>query len=137
MFKNKNFLRLIKFAGCSTAAWLADFAVFTVAYDVLGVHYIAAKACSYTIGAFTSYTLNRKLTFRSQKKFVSATLFKFIAVNCVSVSLSLGSMYVFSDVLGISVWISYFLSVIFSFSANYTGNRFWVFKGISGDECRK
>lgn len=133
MLKNKELKKLIRFACCSTTAWLADFLIFTVMYQLLGVHYVLSKACSYSAGAFTSYTLNRKFTFHSNAGFVSLTLLKFAAVNCVSISLSLISMYLFSDMLAQPVWASYFLSIIFSFSTNYIGNRFWVFKGLKKD----
>ncbi len=117
----------MKFSLCNQAAWLADLGVFTLAYQVLGVHYIFAKAMSYTTGAIVSYTMNRAFTFRTKKRFVSGTLGKFIVVNCLSISLSLGSMYIFNDVLGLPVWAGYFLSIIFSFTTNFLGNRFWVF----------
>ena len=120
--------RLLKFSGCSTLAWLVDFALFSLLYEYFAFYYIAAKAFSYTAGAVTSYTLNRWVTFRTQTKYISRTLCKFIAVNCISISFSLASMYLFSDLLSVGVWISYFLSILFSFSSNYLGNKFWVFR---------
>lgn len=126
--------RFIKFMACNQTAWLADLGVFTLAYEVAEVHYILAKALSYTIGALVSYFLNRKVTFKTKRKFVSGTLAKFIAVNCVSISLSLGSMYLFNDMLHLPVWVGYFLSILFSFSSNYLGNRFWVFRREVGEE---
>lgn len=126
--KKKELWRLIKFSLCNQTAWLADLGIFTLTYQVLGWYYIGAKALSYTIGAFVSYTMNRRITFRSGRRYVSGTLAKFIAVNCVSIALSLGSMYVINDCLGWPVWAGYFLSILFSFSCNFLGNRFWVFR---------
>ncbi len=126
--KKKEIVQFIKFAICNQTAWLGDLGVFTLAYEVGGLHYILAKALSYTTGAFISYLMNRKITFRAKDRFLSKKLLKFIAVNCLSISLSLGSMYVFNDLLGLPVWAGYFLSILFSFSTNFIGNKFWVFR---------
>ena len=37
-------------------------------------------------------------------------------------------MSVVVDCAGWNVWLGYFFSILFSFSNNYLGNRFWVFK---------
>lgn len=106
--------------------------MFSLLYEAAGVHYTLSKFCSYTVGALISYTMNRKVTFRAETQFISKTLLKFIAVNCLSVSASLGSMAVFNSILGWGVWIGYFVSILFSFSINFLGSRFWVFR-----DCRK
>lgn len=126
--KKKEILQFIKFALCNQAAWLGDLGVFTLAYELGGAHYILAKACSYTTGACISYLMNRKITFQTKDRFLSKNLVKFILVNCLSISLSLGSMFLFNHVLGLPVWAGYFLSILFSFSTNYIGNKFWVFR---------
>ena len=121
-------IQFIKFMLCNQTAWLGDLAVFTLLYEVLSASYLLAKAVSYTVGAFISYALNRRFTFHKGAAFWSSTLFRFILVNAVSIGLSLGAMYLATDVLGMPVWVAYFLSIVFSFSNNYLGNRFGVFR---------
>lgn len=130
----RDFWQFIRFMLCNQTAWLADLGVFTLLYEAMGAHYIAAKALSYSVGALVSYTLNRKITFKTAQRFVSRTLAKFIAVNCISIALSLGSMAVFNDVCGLPVWVGYFLSIVFSFTTNFLGNRFWVFRGLTKED---
>lgn len=132
----KEVWQFIKFTVCNQTAWLADVGIFALAYEVFGLYYIYSKALSYTVGALVSYMLNRYFTFRAQTRFLSKTLIKFIAVNCLSITLSLSSMYVFNDVCGLPVWAGYFLSILFSFSTNFLGNRFWVFKNVRGGETK-
>lgn len=102
--------------------------MFALLFQVGGVNYILAKAVSYTVGAFVSYLLNRKITFGTNKSVVSGKLPRFVAVNALAVGLSLGSMYIMNDVFSLPVWIAYFVSILFSFSTNFLGNRFWVFR---------
>ena len=122
------------FMVCSQIAWLADCGVFALTHEVFMLHYIFCKGLSYTTGAIVSYSLNRKITFAAVEKFVSKTLLKFLAVNIVSISLSLLSMSLVVDYAGWNVWLGYFFSILFSFSNNYIGNRYWVFKNISRGE---
>lgn len=126
--KKQEIWKFIRFMLCNQTAWLVDVALFALGYQLIGLHYAIAKAISYTGGAVMSYTLNRKFTFHAQSRFVSGTLLRFIIVNCVSISLSIASMALFSDVWHLPVWVAYFLSIIFSFSCNFLGNRFWVFR---------
>ena len=126
--KKKEIIRLLKFMLCNQTAWLFDVGVFTLLYEVAGLYYILSKAISYTVGAIVSYLLNRKWTFNTNKSIISIKLPKFLAVNAVSITLSLTSMYLIGDVLGWHIWIAYFGSILFSFSSNFLGNRFWVFR---------
>ena len=126
--RNARFLEFLKFSGCTFLAYLLDIAVFAVLYEWLGLLYILAKGISYTAGVITSYTLNRKITFGGDRKYVSSTLIQFLLLNCISLGVSLGSLYLFVDVCHFYVWIGYFLSGACSFCTNYTGNRCWVFR---------
>ena len=126
--KKTEVVRFIKFMLCSQAAWLADCGVFALMHEVIGAQYLLCKVASYTVGAFVSYTLNRRVTFRAEKRFISKTLLQFLVVNIVSIGLSLAAMSIVVKRLGWDVWLGYFFSILFSFSNNYIGNRFWVFK---------
>ena len=126
--------QFLKFMFCSQAAWLADCGVFALAHEVFALHYILCKVLSYTTGAIVSSSLNRKITFRSCESFISNTLLKFLLVNIVSIGLSLLAMSAVVDYAGWNVWLGYFFSILFSFSNNYLGNRFWVFKNVPRGE---
>ena len=124
---NVTIIQLIKFFGCTQAAWWLDLCIYTVLFQFIGLDAILSKAISYTCGAILSFTLNRRFTFKGNNS-VAATLPRFIVINLLALGASLGSMHIFGNVLGVNMWICYFLSIVFSFSVNYLGNRFWVFK---------
>lgn len=124
----RDFFQFLRFMFCSQLAWLADVSVFALCYECIKFHYIPSKAISYSIGAVVSYLMNRKLTFGTSSRIVSSALARFLLVNCAAITLSLSSMYLFNEILGLPVWMGYFLSIIFSFSTNFLGNRFWVFR---------
>lgn len=89
--------------------------VFALAHEVFALHYILCKVLSYTTGAIVSYSLNRKITFRSCESFISKTLLKFLIVNIVSIGLSLLAMSAVVDYAGWNVWLGYFFSYCFPF----------------------
>ncbi len=122
----KILIQAIKFFLCTQVAWWLDVAVFSLMFEVIGLDEIVAKAISYSCGAILSYILNRKITFKNKKKVV-ITLPRFVIINLLALSASLGSMAIMSKALGFHEWLAYLLSVVFSFSVNYCGNRFWVF----------
>jgi putative flippase GtrA len=126
-FTKTDFWQFIKFMLCNQAAWLADLLVFTLLYQVNAINYIASKAASYTAGAAVSYFLNRRFTF-AIKSGKHIELPKFVVVNSFAVALSLVSMYFFKNYLRLAVWEAYFLSILFSFTTNYFGNKLWVFR---------
>ena len=125
--------RLIKFFGCTQAAWWLDLCIYTLLFQVMKRDAILSKGISYTCGAILSYTLNRRFTFKDNNS-ISATLPRFIVINLLALGASLTSMHIFGNLLGLHMWICYFLSIVFSFSVNYLGNRFWVFKGEKEEE---
>lgn len=122
----KTFIQTIKFFLCTQAAWWLDLSVFSLMFEVLKLDELLSKSISYTCGAIISYTLNRRFTFKNSNK-LYLTLPKFIVINLLAMSASLGSIAVMSKVLHLDEWLAYFLSIVFSFSVNYFGNRFWVF----------
>ena len=127
-------LTFLKFSGCTFIAYLVDMGIFALGYEVFHWDYLAAKACSYLAGVITSYSLNRIVTFQAKSRYVSGTLLRFLGLNCVSLSVSLGSLYLFADIFHLAVWAGYFLSGVCSFTTNYLGNRFWVFRKRKGEK---
>ena len=119
--------QFIKFSLCSMSAWLTDFALFTLLYQVIKVNYIVSKGIAYTLGATVSFLLNRRFTF-GRNLAVKDILGRFIITNICAQTMSLLSMAFFRDVVGLTVWQVYFVSFVFSFTTNYIGNRFWVFR---------
>jgi putative flippase GtrA len=108
-----------------------DYAIFS-AVGLFSQNIYLAQTCGYAAGVFNSYTLNRKCTFDTQKKFFSPELVRFIVVNLVSYAASLGALWLLADVWGLNKYFAKILLVGVTLVINYVLNRIRVFGGGEG-----
>lgn len=124
----KQFLRFSLIGVLNTAV---DYAIFS-AVSLFSQNIYLAQTCGYAAGVFNSYTLNRKWTFDTQKKFFSPELVRFIMVNLISYAASLGALWLLADVWGLNKYFAKILLVGVTLVINYVLNRIWVFGGGEG-----
>ncbi len=106
-----------------------------------------AKTVGYACGVLNSYILNSRWTFREERKQDKREIISFIAVNIAVLLISLGLIWVFTEVLNLDDWwmrlslpewmhrfidgrlfCSLFATVICIF-VNFILNKLFVFKG--------
>jgi putative flippase GtrA len=63
----------------------------------LELHYLLASAATFVFGVLEGYALNSFLVFKEKPRFQS--LFKFVLVYCISLTLNLIMMYILVDFL--------------------------------------
>jgi len=142
----KTFWQLVKFAIVGVLNTLVDFAVFQTLNLLLGWVY-AAQVFGYTCGIVNSYLWNSSWTFREQRTRSLREMLLFLAVNLVSLGVSLGVMWLCREAFGLTnewaaSWMPDALSgfvkgdtidkLIATFVAiivNFGGNRLFVFNG--------
>ena len=88
---------------------------------------------SYTCAAVVSYAINRKWTFGSEHKFLSRKMLYYLALNLVSLAVSLGVLALAREYLSLSgtEWKEFLAKVIVDTTTavlNYAGIRFWIFR---------
>lgn len=142
----KTFWQLVKFAIVGVLNTLVDFAVFQTLNLLLGWVY-AAQVFGYTCGIVNSYLWNSSWTFREQRTRSLREMLLFLAVNLVSLGVSLGVIWLCREAFGLTNewaagWMPDALSgfvkgdtidkLIATFVAiivNFGGNRLFVFNG--------
>jgi putative flippase GtrA len=145
---NKTVRQLLKFAVVGVLNTLVDFAVFQTLNLTLGWVY-AAQVLGYTFGIINSYLWNSNWTFREQRTRSLREIVLFIAVNVVSLGVSLGVIWLCREVFGITnewvaSWMPKFIAgflkgdtvckliaTVIAIAVNYLGNRLFVFKDKS------
>ena len=142
----KTLWQMAKFAIVGVLNTMVDFAVFQTLNLTLGWVY-AAQVLGYTAGVINSYLWNSNWTFREQRTRSLREIVLFIAVNLVSMGVSLGVIWLCREVFGITndwvaSWMPKFLAgflkgdtvckliaTVIAIAVNYLGNRLFVFKG--------
>ena len=140
----KTFVQFLKFGIVGVLNTLVDFLVFQLLNLVVGWTYLA-QVIGYCCGIVNSYICNSNWTFRDSKTHSRREMLLFLIVNLVSLSVSLGVLWLCREVLGItdawtSTWVPQSLSgfvrgdTVCKLSAtpcaivvNFIGNRLFVF----------
>lgn len=119
------FMQFIKFNLVGIVNTLVDFSVFTV-LTFFGMYYMAAQVISYSCGVVNSFIMNKYWTFGDKSTPHGYEVFKFIAVNGVSLAVSLSILYPLKPILG--VISAKVIATLFSMMINFVGSKLWVFK---------
>ncbi|KUK65588.1 MAG: GtrA-like protein [Desulfotomaculum sp. 46_80] len=117
------FLRFCTVGLCNTAV---DFTVFFL-LTLTGAPYLIAQALSYSAGVANSFFLNRKWTFRVERKANFLEVANFVIVNGFSLLTSFGMLAVLHDLNHLDLWPSKCMATGAAIIVNYIGSRFWVF----------
>ena len=110
-FEKRSFGQLLKFLLVGASNTLVDLIVtrllqwgFGAAFSALVLTYYLPKVIGYACGIVNSYVLNSSWTFRSERRRDAREMLAFLAVNLVTLGLSLLLMYVLRDVAGLGAW---------------------------------
>ena len=122
------FLQLFKFHAVSVVNFIIDQSVFVLLNSVFSVAPVPSKLVSYSCGLINSFLMNRKWTFKKNYKYLSFNFLKFIIINVISLGVASFVIYILTSKLMVIPWVANILSTVFSFTINFTGNKFFVFK---------
>lgn len=141
----KSFLQLIKFILIGASNTLLDLVVTFALNAIFGIYYLA-KIIGYACGILNSYIWNSRWTFREERRRDAREIITFIAVNLVTLGLSLFLQWVFRDKLHLNAWWTGFAGETFltkvlngerfclllasgiALLVNFTGNKLFVFR---------
>ena len=99
----KSFLQLLKFGLIGVSNTLIDLLVTFVLNAIFGIYYLA-KIIGYACGIANSYFWNSRWTFREERRRDAREIVTFVAVNLVTLGLSLLLQWIFRDRLHLDAW---------------------------------
>ena len=141
----KTLIQFLKFNLVGVLNTIVDFVVFQILNLLLGWPKYLSQIISYSCGVANSYLFNSRWTFRETRSKSVREAVLFVAVNLVSLGVSLGVMWLCGNVFGVTNewaagWMPAFLTkfvtgdtiakliaTVFSVVVNYIGNRLFVF----------
>ena len=119
-------LQFIQFASVGAVGTMAHYGLLVLLVEMLGVNSVAASTAGATLGALVNYVLNRRYTFRSEKRHREA-LTKFLVIAASGLALNASFMLIFVETLGLYYLVAQVLSTGLVLVWNFIGNRFWTF----------
>lgn len=118
--------QFLGFAGVGVIATLLQYVVLVLLVQIAGVNTTLSSAVGYVAGALTSYALNYRYTFRSNRKHMESVI-KFALVACVGLALNTGVMLVLTRGVRMHYLLAQLLATGIVLLWNFVANRSWTF----------
>ncbi len=114
------------FFGVGVVSLAADYGVFLLLTEFLGVEPVAGALVGYMVGGLVNYLLNRTHTFASERNHVQAGL-RFAGVMAVGFSLTWLFMWLFTAQFGAPNILARLATTGIVFVWNFSAHKFWTF----------
>lgn len=131
----RQFVKFVLVGGMTTAI---NFLIYGILLLVFDVHYLPAATIAFILATLNSYTFNRKWTFRAGAH-RNERLAKFVVVQLIGLGINLAMLAFLVEHVSIGSFrfedhklMAQVISNGFVVLSNYTGNKFWTFRGERG-----
>jgi putative flippase GtrA len=114
------------FAGVGVVATAAHYAVLIALVEVAGVSAVVAALCGFTVGGVLSYGLNRRHTFKSERRHEEA-IWRFAIVAGVGFGLTYLFMSFFVEFGGLPYLPSQIVTTGIVMLWGFAAHRSWTF----------
>src|SRR4030065_2640715 len=119
----KGIFQFVSFSLIGVLNTLIHYTIFLLLFRVFEINYLVASGVGYFVGMVNSYFLNRRWTFMSSNN-ISPEFTKFTLVNVISMSTNLIVLKFSVTTMGLIAEVGQIISIIFSISVNFFGNKF-------------
>lgn len=112
-------------------AFVLNFVLYYVFWEVMGLHYLVATALSWLLTVVFAYWTNRTFVFKSKNQGLKALweeFAAFIGARIATWVLEMVLMYVMVDWANLNELISKIVCQVIVILANYFLSKLWIFK---------
>ena len=129
----KEALKFMSVGVLNTLLDAAAYVVLTRETSVFSAHLVAAKFFSFLAGTVSSLLINRSWTFGVRSRLSAAEVARFYTMTSLSITLNVAIMNLLVS-FGMYDLTALAVTTVFTFAANFTISKVWVFKKKSGAE---
>jgi putative flippase GtrA len=131
---------IAKFAAASFISWLIDYALVLLITAMTAslnteISLLISVATARIISSTVNFTLNKRLTFRSNAK-TSSALIKYFTLAAVVLGLSYGGIWLLTGVVGIPLAVAKPITDVLLWILNFVVQRAYVFKPKGEENVR-
>jgi putative flippase GtrA len=120
--------QFIKFSLVGVLNTGIHYGVFYSLYEFVGLYYVLASGIGFCLAVTNSYFMNKFWTFKRRGSNVRREFMKFFIVNCLTLSINLGSMAILVELFAMHPPVAQLVTIGFTLMINFLGNKFWTFK---------
>ena len=122
-------VQIFKYFWVSLLAAIADFTLFMVLYEWVGVWYMAANTAGFALGVYINYTLSTIFVFKGQSTKTWSEFIIFTIIGLVGLAVSNITLYLTIDMMGMDGGISKIIAICSAFFWNFFARKFLLFNG--------
>jgi putative flippase GtrA len=118
--------QIVRFACVGGLATLLHYLILIALVDGVGFGATSASACGYAISTLFNYALNRRLTFRSQRRHSSA-LPRFLWLATVGLSINTATVWLLVQQFELHYLVAQIVATALTLCWNFIAARYWAF----------
>ena len=120
-------IQFIKFCLVGLTNLGVDYVIYWLLTRIFGWYFIWARLISFVVAVSWSFTVNRRWTFKSDGRNMSAKYIKFVVTSVIGMILNLSLFYIFVDRLAINDLLALFITAVLISIFKFLVNYFWAF----------
>ena len=122
-----NWIQLIKFFAVGGSGYVVNLVVFSIAFDGLGFHHIAAATLAFVVAVFNNFWWNRHWTFGAGEGHAGFQAARFFTVSVVAFFFALAILELLVRNTGLPEVAAQAISLVAATPLNFIGNKMWSF----------
>jgi dolichol-phosphate mannosyltransferase len=125
--KPHNWIQLSKFFAVGGSGYVVNLVVFSIAFNGLKVHHIAAATLAFIVAVFNNFWWNRHWTFGARGGHAGFQAARFFAVSVVAFFFALAVLELLVSQTSIPEIAAQAISIVVATPLNFLGNKMWSF----------
>jgi putative flippase GtrA len=123
-----NWVQLIKFCAVGGSGYVVNLSVFTLCFEVLGLHYLVAATVAFLVAVTNNFWWNRHWTFKVRSGRAGFQAPRFLAVSVAAFLFAAGVLELLVSVAGLPEVAAQAISIVAATPLNFIGNKMWSFQ---------
>jgi len=121
------FKQFLCFAAVGAVGTLFHYAILIIMVNGLNLHPVIGSAAGFTVGALINYSLNYRITFRSNRSHRTA-MPRFYLVAVIGLGINSLVLYILNVSLGFYYLLAQIITTGIVLLSNFILNKIWTFK---------
>ena len=123
-----NINKIIKYSIVGGIAFIADFSIFYMAINFIGVNYFVSGIYSFIVGVFVNYFLARRFVFYNHNKVKKSTeLLGVYLISGIGLLIHQFTIYSLVEFINSDIYVSKILASLVVFLWNYNMRRKYLY----------
>ena len=131
--RRSNWVQLVKFCAVGGSGYPINLTVFTLAFEVGGVHHLVAATAAFAVAVTNNFWWNRHWTFGARQGHAGFQAARFLTVSVGAFLLAATVLELLVSVVGTPEIAAQAISIAAATPFNFVGNKMWSFGTASRD----